>query len=147
MSHLTMGDLAAGGALPDLNAQAEAKIARLRQVPGYNEAMLRRWADVIPGHAYQAEIMRLRQLQDLAMLNSPAARDWTALVRSYEDNDATAVRRWETTFDNAGARRSLDWERARARDQARRIFGMRVGGMNGLGQLVSGCFGPDRSLG
>jgi len=126
---LTMGELAAGGILPDPFADGVAKIQLLRQVPGYGETMLRRYVDVIDPNALNAEILRLRQQQDLS--SNPSARAWTAVVRSYQGNDAEAVRSWEATVDNAGARRSLRWSNARDLDQRRRIFGMQ--GMRGLG--------------
>jgi len=135
---LTMGELAAGGILPDPHADAVAKIMKLRQLPGYGETMLRRYWDVIPSSALTTEILRLRQAQDLAMLNNPAATAWTAVTRTYTDDDIAAIRLWQTSVANAGARRSLDRSNARDLDQRRRIFGMRGLG-SGMGDL--GCCG------
>lgn len=121
MAHLTMGELNAHRpVIRDHRATGNSRIAQLRSRPGYGEEMLERFRPVLPPGVYRDERNKLRDAQDRALRQNPRAFAWTQLVRAYRDDDIEAIRRWETSFEGAGARRSLRAGQARAESQRAR---------------------------
>ena len=129
MAHLTLGELTGARTIYQDHRDGVRRVQQLRYRPGYGESMLRQYDGVVPPDVLDAEIRRIRAIQDRGL--APAAHAWTQLARAYQDDDVEAIRRWEASLDRTGARRYLNAVQARQRSQNRRFFG--INGMSGLG--------------
>jgi hypothetical protein len=122
MAHLTLGELR-----PVHHAAAGARLAQVQAQPGYGFEALRQHSSVMPKDLADAELLRLRQLQDQGA--DPITYALNQLKRAYEDDDIRVIRRWQRVVENAGGRRYL--RAIEARNASYRQRG--IMGLNGLG--------------
>lgn len=119
MAHLTMGELAQpirpSSPLRDSYSESMARLAQIRRIPGYGQAVLQKYGSALDPTVYEGEMIRLRRLQEAALKPDPILSALNALKNAYELRDVFNIQRYEAALERAGARRYLNQVRAAAR--------------------------------